>query len=88
MLVYFDIVCNATAESDKSVSLEILLNTEILFNLNQLGMRQGLYIKSNLAQSQILFYMHRRHIVSDHGTQYDENPSNHHGGMCKDGLMD
>ena len=27
-------------------------------------------------------------IVPDHGTQIEENPSSHHGGMCKDGLTD
>ena len=23
-------------------------------------------------------------MVSDHGTKYEENPSNHHEGMCKE----
>ena len=41
-----------------------------------------------MAQSQILFYMHRRLMVSDHGAQYEENPSSHHGGMLEDGLTD
>ena len=39
---------------------------------------------SYLAQSQILFYMHQWPMVCDHGTQYEENPSGHHGGMRKD----
>ena len=43
---------------------------------------------SNLAQSQILFYMHQWLIVPDHGNQYEENPSTHHGGMLEDGNPD
>ena len=27
-------------------------------------------------------------MVPDYGTKYEENTSNHHGGMCDDGLMD
>ena len=39
---------------------------------------------SNLAQSQILFYMHQQPMIPDHGTQYEENPASHHGRMNKD----
>ena len=35
-------------------------------------------------QSQILFYMHQQPMVPDHGTQYEENQSSHHGGICED----
>ena len=41
-----------------------------------------------MAQSQILFYMHQRTMVPDHGTEYEENPSSYHGGMHKDGHPD
>ena len=41
---------------------------------------------SNLAQNQILFYIHKRPMVPVHSTQCEENPSSHGGGMCKDGL--
>ena len=41
---------------------------------------------SNLAQSQILFYMHQRPMVPDRGNQYEENESNNHEGMHEDGL--
>ena len=27
-------------------------------------------------------------MVSDHDTQYEENPSSHHGGIHEDGLTD
>ena len=27
-------------------------------------------------------------MVLDYGTQYEENPSSHHGRMCNDGLVD
>ena len=43
---------------------------------------------SNLAESQILFDMHQHPKVPDHGTQYEENPSSHNGGMCEDGHPD
>ena len=43
---------------------------------------------SNLSQSQILFYMHEQPMVPDHGTQYEENPASHHGGILEDGLTD
>ena len=45
---------------------------------------------SNWAQSQILFYMHQQPLLPDHhhSTQYEENPSSHHGGKHKDWLMD
>ena len=33
---------------------------------------------SNLAQSQILLYIHQWPMVSDYDTQYEENPSSHH----------
>ena len=36
---------------------------------------------SNLAQSQIVFYLNEHPLVSDNGTQYEENPFNHHGEM-------
>ena len=40
---------------------------------------------SNLAQNRILFYMHQQQpMVPDHGTQYEENPSSHHGRMQED----
>ena len=41
---------------------------------------------SNLAQSQILFYMHEQPMLPDHGMQYEESASSHHGGMLKDRL--
>ena len=37
------------------------------------------FIVSNLAQRQILFYMHQQPTVPDLGTQYEENPSSHQG---------
>ena len=43
---------------------------------------------SNLAQSQILFYMQSKCIVPDHGTQYEKYLFRHYGGMPEDGLMD
>ena len=39
---------------------------------------------SNLAESQILFYKNQWPMVSDHGTQYEENQSSHHGGICEE----
>ena len=27
-------------------------------------------------------------MVCDHGTQYEENPSSYHGGICEDGRQD
>ena len=27
-------------------------------------------------------------MIPDHGTKHEENPSSHHGGICKDGHMD
>ena len=42
-------------------------------------------ITQNLAQRQILFYMHQWPKVPIHGTQNEENPSHHHGRMRKDG---
>ena len=41
-----------------------------------------------MAKSQILFYVHQQPMISDHGTQYEGNPSSHHGGMFEDGLTD
>ena len=32
--------------------------------------------------------MHQRLMVPDHGTQYEENPSSHHGGMHEDGHLE
>ena len=32
--------------------------------------------------------MHDRPVVPDDGTEYEENPSSHHGGMLEDGLTD
>ena len=29
----------------------------------------------------MLFYTHQQSMVSDHGTQYEENPASHHRGM-------
>ena len=47
---------------------------------------------SNLAQSQILFYMYQWPMEFDHGAQYESNLSSHHRGMQEDGqtngLMD
>ena len=43
---------------------------------------------SNLAHSQILFYLHQQTMVPDHGTQYEENPSSHQWGMHEDGYLD
>ena len=40
---------------------------------------------SNLAWSQILFYVHQQTTVPDQGINYEENPSSYHGGMCEDG---
>ena len=42
----------------------------------------------NLTQSQNLFYVHQQPMVPDYGTQYEGNPSSHHGGMLEDGLTD
>ena len=39
---------------------------------------------SNLTQSQIVFYVHQRPMVPDHGTQYQKNSSSHHEGMRED----
>ena len=56
--------------------------------------QQTLQIYENMAiitdiwQIQILFYMHQQPMVPDHGTQYEENPSSHHGGMHEEGLPD
>ena len=41
---------------------------------------------SNLTQ--LLFYMHQQPVVLDHGTQYEDNPSSHRGGMRKDTLTE
>ena len=30
------------------------------------------------------YFMYQRPVVPDHGTQYEESPSIHHGGMCED----
>ena len=32
--------------------------------------------------------MHQHPMVPDHGTQYEEKPSSHHGGMPEDKQMD
>ena len=32
--------------------------------------------------------MSQHSVVPNHGTQYDENPSSHRGGMFEDGLTD
>ena len=32
--------------------------------------------------------MHHWPMVPDHGTQYEENPASHHGGMREDGQTD
>ena len=45
-------------------------------------------ISQNLAQIQIVFYMHQQPMVPDQGTQYEGNPSRYHGGMREDGLTD
>ena len=42
--------------------------------------------KYPLLLSQILFYIHQCPMVPDHGTQYEDNPSSPHGGMCEDEL--
>ena len=38
-----------------------------------------------LHRAKILGYVHQRPMVLDHGNQYEENPSSHHGGMHEDG---
>ena len=43
---------------------------------------------SNLAQSQILLYIHQRVMLPDHDTQYEENQSSHHGGVHEHGHPD
>ena len=43
---------------------------------------------SNLAQSQIRFYMHQRTIVPGQSIEYEENPASHYGGIHKDRLTD
>ena len=45
-------------------------------------------ITTNLAQSQIVIYMHQWPIVPDHGTKYEENPPSYHRQMCEGGQMD
>ena len=40
---------------------------------------------SNLAQSQIVFYVNEQPLVLNYATQYEENPASHHGGMHEDG---
>ena len=55
---------------------------------NTQNLCKNCHIYSNLAQSQILFYMHQQPMVPDHGTQYKENPFSYHGGMHKDVLTD
>ena len=40
---------------------------------------------SNLTQSQILFYLHQQPMVPDYCTQFEENPSSHHGRMHDNG---
>ena len=42
----------------------------------------------NVGHNQITFHMHQQPMVPDHDIQYDEHPSRHHGGMCKDRLTD
>ena len=32
--------------------------------------------------------MHQQSLVPGHSTQYNENPSSHHEGMCEDGRTD
>ena len=39
---------------------------------------------SNLAQSQILFYVYQLPMVPDYGTQYEEDPSSNHAGIYWD----
>ena len=48
---------------------DITTNTENLWNNS--------HNYSNLAPSQILFYMHLWPMVPDHGTQYEKYPSSH-----------
>ena len=38
--------------------------------------------------SLIIFCVHQQPMVPDHGTKYEENPANYHGGMCEDGHKD
>ena len=60
-----------------------------------LNLWKNCHIYWNLAQSQISFCMHQWPMVHHHGTQYEENPSSHHGVMHEarhldrllDGLM-
>ena len=43
---------------------------------------------SNLAQSQILCYIHQQPMVLDQGTNYEENPSSHRRRMREGGQTD
>ena len=52
-------------------------------NKLQIYEKIAIHFYLNLAQSQTVI-----HVSAAHGTKYKENPSNHHGGMCKDTNMD
>ena len=64
---------------------KIIFFSEISYQtLKRYGQNGRIY--SNLTQRQIIFYMQQWPMIPDHGTQYEETPSNHHGGMCNEGL--
>ena len=41
-----------------------------------------------MKNSPIILYIHQRPMVPNNGTQYEENPYSHHGGMRKDEHLD
>ena len=57
--------------------------TTFLSEISQqtLKMYETTHIYSKLALSRILFHVHQWPMVSDHGTQYEETLSSHHGWM-------
>ena len=45
-----------------------------------------IYLKNTIItktwqRAKIILYVHQQPMVADHGTQYEENPSSHHGGI-------
>ena len=77
---YMITVPNLNKITTVNMAMDITTNTQNVW--------KNCHNYSNMAYSQILFYMHKRPMVPDHGTQYEENPYSHHGGMHEDGKTD
>ena len=79
--------CNFTDISNAWDQITVPNMNKITTLISEISQQTLKISEKILIITQILFYMHQKAMVPDHDTQYEENPSTHHGGMHEDGHL-